>query len=284
MGAGGAVRIEGAGSGCPELICGSTPSAIARSRVRRLLGALALVGVLATLLPNPAATQQPTLTLEAEAGPVWQSYNDVQIPNDGAGSRFSIYDVAGAGPWPAARLYVTWRLGERQALRLLFAPLTLEGPGVAAEAVRFAGATYASGRPLDATYTFNSYRLSYRWRVRETERTEAWIGFTAKVRDATIALSQGATSSRKDDLGFVPLLHVAAMRRLGDRLVLDVDADGLAGGPGRAVDASLKLGYQAGRRWSLHAGYRTVEGGADVSEVYTFAWLNYAVVSFRVGF
>lgn len=30
---------------------------------------------------------------------------------------------------------------------------------------------------------------------------------------------------------------------------------------------------------SLHAGYRTVEGGADVEEPYNFAWLHYLVVS-----
>ena len=33
------------------------------------------------------------------------------------------------------------------------------------------------------------------------------------------------------------------------------------------------------RRWSLAAGYRAVEGGADVEEVYNFAWFNYGLVS-----
>jgi hypothetical protein len=61
------------------------------------------------------------------------------------------------------------------------------------------------------------------------------------------------------------------------RLVLDVDA--LAGGPGRAEDASLKLYADITPRWSVAGGYRTVEGGADVAEVYNFAWLHYAVFS-----
>ena len=34
-------------------------------------------------------------------------------------------------------------------------------------------------------------------------------------------------------------------------------------------------------RDTLHAGYRTVEGGANVEETYNFAWLHYAVVSGR---
>jgi hypothetical protein len=38
-----------------------------------------------------------------------------------------------------------------------------------------------------------------------------------------------------------------------------------------------------GDRWSILAGYRTVEGGADVEAVYSFAWLHYAVVSVSWG-
>jgi hypothetical protein len=33
------------------------------------------------------------------------------------------------------------------------------------------------------------------------------------------------------------------------------------------------------RYWRLSGGYRTVEGGADVSSVYAFAWLHYGVVA-----
>jgi len=53
----------------------------------------------------------------------------------------------------------------------------------------------------------------------------------------------------------------------------------VAGGPGRAEDLALKVRYDLGDRWSLAAGYRTVEGGADVDEVYSFAWFNSVVIS-----
>jgi hypothetical protein len=61
----------------------------------------------------------------------------------------------------------------------------------------------------------------------------------------------------------------------------ELDADALAGGPGRAEDVTLRLGWQASPRWSVHVGYRMVEGGADVDEVYTFAWLHYAALALR---
>jgi hypothetical protein len=228
---------------------------------------------------TPAGAQEPRFQLEIEAGPAWQGRNDVEIPNDGTATRFSLRDVAGSGPWPAARAYVTWRFAERHSLRLLAAPFSLTETGAADLPLRFAGADFLAQESLEATYTFNSYRLTYRWRFHAGERTTAWVGFTAKVRDASIALSQGATVARKDDLGFVPLLHLAGDWRPHDRWNLSLDADALAGGPGRAVDASLGLGYRLDERWSLRSGYRTVEGGADVGSVYAFAWLHYAWAS-----
>ncbi|MDX2437422.1 MAG: hypothetical protein QNL88_10270, partial [Acidobacteriota bacterium] len=57
------------------------------------------------------------------------------------------------------------------------------------------------------------------------------------------------------------------------------DFEGLAGGPGRAIDLSLKVGYDINESWAVTAGYRMVEGGVDIDEVYNFAWFQYAVVS-----
>lgn len=227
----------------------------------------------------PAVAQAPRLVIELEGGPAWQSYNDVEIPNDGSATRFSLYRLAGSGPWPAGRLYVTWNVAERHGIRLLLAPFSLTETGTPDAQVRFAGATYAAGQPVEATYTFNSYRLSYRYLAHVGARTRGWVGVTAKVRDAVIALEQGSTSSKKDDLGFVPLLHLAGEWRPAPEWRTSLDLDGLAGGPGRAVDAAVKLGYDLGDRWTAQVGYRMVEGGADVDAVYTFAWLHYAVAS-----
>jgi hypothetical protein len=229
--------------------------------------------------PSAVAAQTQAFAIELEGGPVWQSYNDVEIPNDGSATRFSLSDLVGSGPWAAGRVYLTWNVSERHGLRLLVAPFSLTESGVPGRILGFAGSTFAAQQPVQATYTFNSYRLSYRYRFRTTSRTSAWVGFTAKVRDAEVSLEQGATSASKDDLGFVPLLHLAGEWKVAPRWRLGLDADGLAGGPGRAVDAALKLGYDPGGAWMVQAGYRTLEGGADVDEVYSFAWLHYAVAS-----
>lgn len=248
------------------------------------VASLVMLGTLAVATPSRGQHTKPAPRLEAEieAGPVWQSRNAAQIPNDDSGTRFSLVPVVGKGPWPAARVYITWNLNERHALRLLLAPLSIRGTGRTAAPLRFAGASYAADADLTARYTFNSYRVTYRYRFHEGARVTSWVGFTAKVRDATIALEQNATSSRKDDLGFVPLLHVAGEWRVSPRWLATGDADALAGGPGRAEDVALKLGYRVTPRLWLSAGYRTVEGGAGVPAVYSFAWLHYAVAGVRL--
>jgi hypothetical protein len=42
--------------------------------------------------------------------------------------------------------------------------------------------------------------------------------------------------------------------------------------------------YDLSKNWTLAAGYRTLEGGADVDDVYTFAWLHYATASIAFRF
>lgn len=239
-----------------------------------------LQACLATLaIPSPASAQGPRLMVELEAGPVWQSRNDAQIPNGASGTRFSLRELTGSGPWLAGRLYLTWGWNERDELRVLVAPLSFTETGTLGGPVHFAGASYGGDVATSGTYRFNSYRITYRHRFHLGERWTWRVGATAKLRDALIELRQGDTTSRKKDVGFVPLLHLATDVRLAGRWSLTGDADALAGGPGRAEDVAVKLRFDPGSRWALAGGYRTVEGGADVDAVHTFAWLHYAVLS-----
>jgi hypothetical protein len=237
-------------------------------------------------LPGEIHAQQPRFTVEVEAGPVWQSRNDAEIPNDGTATRFSIQELVGSGPWPAARVTVGWNPWERHGFRLLLAPLTILESGTPAQDIRFQGELFQGGVPSEATYTFNSWRATYRYLALDRERTRGWVGFTAKVRDAVVALDQpqaegGRLQAEKTDLGFVPLLHLAGEWTPRPEWRVALEADALAGGPGRAIDAALTLGRNLDAGVSLNAGYRTVEGGADIDEVYSFAWLHYAVFSLR---
>ena len=230
------------------------------------------------------APGDPSFSFELELGPTWQSRNTVQIPNDETGTRFSLKDLAGNGPWGAGRLVFNWNINRRHGVRLVAAPLSYTESGSFDQPVDFAGETYQQGVPTEATYQFNSWRAGYRYRFKDGQKWTLWVGLTAKIRDAKIALAQGDTASEDTDVGFVPLLYFAADYRFAERWHLLVDFDGLAGGPGRAIDLALKIGYDFSDRWGVTAGYRMVEGGVDIEDVYNFAWFQYAVVSGVVRF
>jgi len=221
---------------------------------------------------------------EIEAGGVWQGRNDVEIPNDGTATRFSVEELVGRGPFFSYRVYVSYDLNEKHGLRLLFAPLTVEGNGIPAAEIKFDDETFEAGVSTDATYRFNSYRITYRYLFFDGDRFRWHVGFTAKIRDAEVALSQGSKSASYDNVGFVPLLHIAGEWEMSDRWSAIFDADALAAPQGRAEDVALKMSYRFNGRWSVSAGYRMVEGGADNDKVYTFAWLHYAVASVRYEF
>lgn len=217
-----------------------------------------------------------------EAGPVWQAKNDVAVPGD-TGTRFALDDVTGAGPFPYARIELTYQLNEKQELRGLVAPLSLDGDGTLPQPVSFSGVSFAPGA-TEAKYKFNSYRLTWRYTVHDSAAWTWKIGATGKIRDAKIELRQGGLSASDSNVGFVPLLNVYGEYRLVDRWRATLDFDGLVGPNGRAFDIGVKVAYDVTPRWSLEGGYRVLEGGADNNNVYNFAMFNYAILGARYRF
>lgn len=222
--------------------------------------------------------------LSVEAGGTWQSRNTARIPNSVDGTRFSLRELQGAGPEAFFRLDGTWRINERHQLRVLYAPFAITGTGTPDTALQFDGTTFAAGVPTETHYRFDSYRLTWRYRLHEGRAWTWWGGGTVKIRDANIRLRQGSTASGYSDTGVVPLLSVVGHRRLGERWTMVLDADGLWAPQGRAFDVAVKARYAVSDRLSVGLGYRTLEGGADNDDVYTFAWQHYALAELHWRF
>ena len=237
--------------------------------------------------PAPAPAQQAwrryRFRVELEAGPVWQTRNDARVPGT-TGTDVDIADLTGNGPFPYGRITFDGRVARKHGIRALVAPLEISGTGQLPGPTRFNGQLFAPGIPTKATYRFNSYRLSYRYFLVDRPRWTATVGVTVKIRDALTKLEQFGQSSKKTDLGVVPLLHLDTTWRFADRWSLYADLDGWAVPQGRAFDFSVKLYYDLSARWSLGVGYRMIEGGADVDSVYTFAWFHQGVVALSFRF
>jgi hypothetical protein len=240
---------------------------------------------LALLCPIGTVTAaDSSVNVRLSVGNSWQSRNKVQIPNTDLGSRFSLKDAVGDGPTPAARLELSWKMNERHGVRVLLAPLSYTESVTFSEPVLFAGETFSQDEPTDAKYKFNSWRLGYFYSLMHTDIASFRVGATLKVREAEIRLVQGGTVSFDDDLGLVPLLYLAGKYQLGNRWTMGADLDGLAGGPGRAIDLGISLDYSITKRWGIGAELRVLDGGADTDTVYNFARFNSAAVVISTGF
>jgi hypothetical protein len=214
----------------------------------------------------------------------WQGRNDVQSPNDASASRFALDDITGDGPVLSPRLQLLWPVGEgRHEVVALVAPLRIDGSGTTAAPTRFEGTTFTPG-VVRARYQFDSWRLGWRYRWIDRPDLVVRVGATAKLRDASIELIQGSASARKDNTGFVPLLHASIEKTLGGPWSVAADIDGLAGGPGYAVDAGARIRYAISDDWSVHAGVRFLDGGADNDEVYAFARFTSLTLGFAHRF
>jgi hypothetical protein len=233
-------------------------------------------------MAQSARADVPDWQLTLESGLVFTQRNDARIPGDG-GSDLSLVDDLHSPVQPAFRLRPTLRLGERHELTALWAPLTIAARGQVDRDIQFLDASYSAGTPLLAVYRFDSYRLGYRYDLVHSDRWRLAVGVTAKLRSAEVSL-YGEHARRKTDLGVVPLGHLLLeWRSQASSMGLRLEADALAAPQGRAEDVLLALTWALSPKAELYAGYRTLEGGSDIDEVYTFAWLHYGVLglSFR---
>ena len=241
----------------------------------------------ALLFPGVAAwaqtgfDEQP-FSVGIETGGVGFSRNDIRIPND-TGTEFDMTDLTGSGPVFFARLDGHWNINNKHGLRVVLAPLEASGTGDLAQDTAFAGEVFPAG-PTEGTYKFNTYKLTYRYTFVDRPNLRWRVGFTGVIRDANVELRQDGLQANNDNVGFVPTLHLSSDYKFADHWMLRFDFDGLAGGPGRLFDTALKLDYAVSENWRIGGGYRTLEGGADTDDVYSFGWLHYAVLDVRYRF
>ncbi len=248
---------------------------------RRYISHLLVITVF-FIMSHPMRAESAT-DVRLSVGSSFQSRNDVQIPNTGAGTRFSLFDAVGEGPVIATRLEINWLLAGRHGIRFLVAPLSYTEAAEFEMPVQFEGQSFTANQSLDASYRFNSWRVGYHYTLLQSLLSQIRVGGTLKVRDAEIRLEQGSTVASNDNIGFVPLLYLSAQRQMGSRWTVGADMDGLAGGPGRAFDVGVTIDFAVTSRWNIGADFRVLEGGADVS-VFNFAQFNSAAIAVSAEF
>jgi hypothetical protein len=246
----------------------------------KTLSTSALFSLLIIMLPDSLNAQ---FTLDLESGLISTGYNDVRIPGD-EGTLFSLNEDLDSDSKAFLRIRFNYAIGDRHTLSALYAPLTVPSEGRFTNEVNFAGVLFPVNNDVDATYKFNSYRLTYRYTIVKKPKFDFGLGFTAKIRDAKIALSSGELSAEKVNLGFVPIINFRLAWRMNEKFGVLFEGDALAAPQGRAEDVLIAATYLLSDRLGFKAGYRLLEGGADNDEVYTFSLFHYASAGLFLNF
>lgn len=250
-----------------------------------LFSSIPMTLFLLSILLNPIESRaQFSATLET--GLAGFSRNEARIPGDtGTTIDFTRFDSPNA---LAVRIIPSYKFSKNHEVRGLWAPLSFEATGRLSGSTSFNGTTFAAGVDTVGSYKFNSYRLGYVYHFNPDSAQRWRLGLMAKIRDAYISVTQGATTSKKSNVGFVPLIHFGWEADFSKDFTVNLDVDALGASQGRAIDGLIAVKYRGlvsayMESANLYLGYRTIEGGADVEEVYNFAWIHQAVVGLEMS-
>jgi len=221
--------------------------------------------------------------LDFENGLAVSGYNDVQIPRDTA-TLFSLSEDLDIDPSYFFRIRAGYRWKSGHTLSVFAAPLTLKASGKVDKEILFFDTTFPVNTPLEAGYKFNSYRLTYRYDFIRKPKWQVGIGLTAKIRDAYIEVDGGGQNAKKTNVGFVPLLNFRILWQFDEDWGLLLEGDAAAAAQGRAEDVLIALRYSLNDKVHVRAGYRIIEGGADVEEVYNFALIHFFCAGVTISF
>jgi hypothetical protein len=240
-----------------------------------------LLAIAAAFLALPCAAG--TWFLDVEGGMAFPGYNDVQVPNDETGTRFSLADALDIESKLIYRVRAGYETG-RNTFSLFAAPLRLNATGSLPEDISFAGEDFSEGEQVEGLYRFDSYRATWRYLLVDDPGFLFKLGFTAKIRDAEIRIESGSQTANTTNTGFVPLLSFELRWVPAGDLTVLLDGDALVGPVGRAEDVFLGGEYPLSDRMDVRAGYRIVEGGADVETVYNFTLVNFVTAGLTLQF
>jgi hypothetical protein len=243
-------------------------------------------------------------SLGAELGFLAVASHIVQLSNDG--SRFDYRKDGGQDVlFPFFRLSTDLKFKGRHAIVFLYQPLKLTGETVLSEETVFDGIVFPAGTPLNSTYGFPFWRISYLYDFLRRPGDEVALGFSLQIRDATIVFTSadGTLRASRRDVGPVPAIKFRGRWAFENGVWWGTEIDGIYAPvsgingsseeiTGALLDASLRVGYDFTNRVSGFLNVRYLGGGAvgtqsdptPPSDGYTKNWLHFVTVSLGVDF
>ncbi|MGM0551493.1 MAG: hypothetical protein ACQESW_10465, partial [Bacteroidota bacterium] len=179
------------------------------------------------LLVFGVSTTKAQALIDFETGLVFTGYNDVRIPGDN-GTLVSFKNDLQSKTEPFYRIRFNYTINARHTISLLYAPLKTQSTGSVSNAIVFKDVVFPANTEITGDYKFNSYRLTYRYAIVKNPKVEFGLGFTAKIRDASIALSSSGLTGEKVNTGFVPIINFRLLWHMDNKFGLLLEGDALA--------------------------------------------------------
>ena len=243
-------------------------------------------------------------TLSAELGFLAVAHHIIQLSNDG--SRFDYRENGGQDVlFPFFRLSTDLKFKGRHTIVFLYQPLNLKGETVLSEEVVFDGVVFPAGTPLNSTYGFPFWRISYLYDFLRRRGDEVALGVSLQIRDATIVFTSadGTLRASRRDVGPVPAIKFRGRWGFENGVWWGTEIDGFYAPvsvingsdeeiTGAILDASLRVGYDFNKRVSGFFNVRYLGGGAvgtqsdptPPSDGYTKNWLSFLTFSLGIDF
>lgn len=186
--------------------------------------------------------------------------------------------------FPYLRFSVDAVLWDRHHVTFLYQPLTVSTRTVAGKngtgPVQIDGVNFGT-KPVNITYGFDFYRISYLYDFIANGITELCAGVSFQLRNANIVFESDDGSQRtvQNNVGLVPILKFRAGHWIAPWWGLEFDADGfyassaIFNGSGRPFegwiwDAALSLKARVFERTTGYLTLRSIGGGASGSNAY----------------
>lgn len=186
--------------------------------------------------------------------------------------------------FPFSRLSVDTTLWNRHHVTFLYQPLTVNTKTVAGKnatgPVQIDGVNFGT-LPMNITYGFDFYRVSYYYDFVGNGITELCAGISIQIRNANIVFesADGTLRTVQNNVGIVPIIKVKAGHWIAPWWGVEFDADGfyassaIFNGSGRPFegwiwDAAFGLKAKIYDRTTGYLTVRSIGGGASGTSAY----------------
>ena len=214
--------------------------------------------------------------LESELGTTAVQYHTIRIGTAGTASDFDFVNQGGQELlFPFERYNAGMVIADQHRVSLLYQPLEILTEVVFKSDVTIDGVTFASGTPMELSYGFPFYRITYGFDFFADEEFDLGLGAALQLRNASIVFKaiDGSAMTVSQNLGPVPALYFFGRYSFGGGFYLYSEITGLYASSafingasfnfeGSLLDASLRAGWTLRNELDLFLNIRFLGGSA----------------------